>query len=72
MGKTIVPPISHDRQQEELTAKAAWFKTLSVEERMDWLVEVTELALTFNPKLGDKKHVEPVEGRIRVLSQTQR
>lgn len=68
MANSVVPPVSHDRQQEDLTAKAAWFNTLTVEERLNWLVEITELALALNPNIGDKKHVEPVEGRIRVLS----
>lgn len=67
MDKSYVPPVSHDRQQEDLRAKAAWFKTLTVEERLNWLVEITELARALHPNIG-AKNVEPVEGRIRVLS----
>lgn len=65
---TLVPSISHDRSKETLAAKAEWFQSLSVEERIGLFCEITELALQQNPDLGRKRHVEPVEGRICVLS----
>ena len=62
--------ISHDRDEETIEAKVKWFRSLSLAERMDLLCSFTDLALAVNPGLADKKHAEPVEGRIRVLSQT--
>lgn len=64
---TIRPSISHDRQQETPEAKARWFQSLSMEERMDILCELTDLALAVNPSLQERKHAEPVAGRIQVL-----
>ena len=43
------PTISHDRQEETLTAKAAWFQSLSLSERMDLLCFFTDLILDNNP-----------------------
>ena len=61
------PSISHDRKAESPEAKARWFQSLSVEERMEVLCAITDLALTVNPKLAEKKHARPAGGRVRVL-----
>ncbi len=60
--------ISHDRQDESIEAKARWFKSLSLSERMEVLCTFTDLALSLNPKLAEKKDVQQVTGRIQVLS----
>lgn len=62
------PSISHDRQEESLDAKARWFQSLTLTERMDMLCSFTELMLAANPKIVEKKDAKPVKGRIRVLS----
>jgi len=64
--------ISHSRREETPEAKARWFQSLSVTERLDMLCWFTDLALAANPKIAEQKDAQPVEGRIRVLSKTQR
>jgi hypothetical protein len=61
-------PISHDRRDETLDAKARWFQSLSLEERMDLLCEFTDLALEINPNLPDAKDDQPTNRRIQVIS----
>jgi hypothetical protein len=63
--------VSHDRELETLEAKARWFRSLSLEERMEYLCEVTDLVLENNPRLAERKHAEPVAARIRVVRSTQ-
>lgn len=60
--------ISHDRREESPEAKARWFQSLSMSERMDLLCELTDLALSVNPALQERSHAQPVAGRIRVVS----
>ena len=60
--------ISHSFTDESIDAKAKWFKTLSLEERMNMLVAFTNLILENNPEIAKKKHVRPPSDRIRVLS----
>jgi len=62
--------ISHSRSDETIEAKVAWFRSLSLPERMDMLCNFTDLALALNPGILDKKDAQPVKGRIRVLSET--
>lgn len=57
--------ISHDRHEETLEAKARWFQSLSLSERMDLLCSFTDLIL---PKIVEQKDAQPIEGRVRVLS----
>lgn len=64
----MTPTVKHDREQETIEAKARWFQTLSMAERMDVFCEFTELALSVNPGLKDKKDVKPIAGRIQILS----
>jgi hypothetical protein len=60
--------VSHDRSQESLEAKARWFQSLSLEERMDVFVAFTNLILENNPDIVKKKYVRPASERIRVIS----
>jgi hypothetical protein len=60
--------ISHDWNEETIEAKARWFQSLSLEERMDLFCSFTDLALAANPALIEGAHVEPVAGRVQVLS----
>jgi hypothetical protein len=62
--------ISHDRQDESIEAKARWFRSLSLEERMDLLCAFTDLALEVNPELAEKKYAQSPDGNIQVLSRT--
>ena len=61
------PAISHDREEETAEAKARWFQSLSLDERMDLLCAVTDLALDINPHLPNLRHAQSTSGRLRVL-----
>ena len=62
--------VSHDRKEETLEAKARWFQSLSLEERMDLLCAFTDLILEINPRLPDMKDDQSPEGNIQILSRT--
>jgi len=62
--------VSHSRSDETIEAKVQWFRSLSLSERMDLLCNFTDLALTLNPGILEKKDAQPVKGRIRVVSKT--
>ena len=46
--------LSHEFIDESLTEKASWFAGLTVEERMAWLNEWTEIILQNNPQVLEK------------------
>jgi hypothetical protein len=60
--------VSHDRNEETIEAKTLWFRSLTLEERMEMLCAFTELLLAANPKVAEKKDAELIKGRVRVLS----
>ena len=60
--------VSHDPSEETIEAKTRWFRSLPLSERMDMLCWFTDLALSTTPSLQERKHAEPVAGRIQVLS----
>jgi hypothetical protein len=62
--------ISHNRDDESIEAKVEWFRSLSIEERMDLLCWYTDLALTLNPGIVERKDDQPFDRRIQVLSKT--
>ena len=66
----MIKSVSHDRADESPEAKARWFQSLSLEERMNLLCSLVDLALQNNPKLVERKNAQPTQGRIRVLSAT--
>ncbi|NKB24978.1 MAG: hypothetical protein GKR87_11500 [Kiritimatiellae bacterium] len=43
--------VTHDRSEETPEAKARWFRSLPLVDRMDMLCSLTDLALTANPSL---------------------
>ena len=51
-----------------MEAKVRWFQSLTLADRMDMLCAFTDLALSVNPTLQERKHAQPVAGRIQVLS----
>ena len=65
---TIQGTISHDREEESIEAKARWFQSLTIEQRAEILCQFTDLILSVNPKIIEKKDVKPIPGRIQVLS----
>lgn len=60
--------ISHNRDDESIEAKVEWFRSLSIEERMDMLCYYTDLVLTLNPEIVERKDDQPFNRRIQVLS----
>jgi hypothetical protein len=60
--------ISHDRNDESLEAKARWFQSLSLPERMELLCEFTDLVLENNPKVAEVGRAQSSTGRVCVLS----
>ena len=64
--------VSHSRADESLEAKALWFQALPLEERMELLVEFTELVLQNHPPVWEQLNAEPASGRICILSDPQR
>ena len=67
----MVMTVSHDLEEETPEAKARWFQSLSLSERMDMLCFFTDLVLENNPRIVERKDAEPVTGRVRVLSNAQ-
>jgi len=65
---TVQGTISHDRSEESIEAKARWFQSLTIEQRAEILCQFTDLILSVNPKILEKKDVKPIPGRIQVLS----
>jgi len=63
--------VSHNRDKESIEAKARWFRSLPLSERMEMLCAFTDLALSANPNLRERKHAKPVTGRIKIISKTQ-
>ncbi len=64
----MIQRVSHDRAEESPEAKARWFQSLSLPERMTLLCQFVDLALTNNPQLADRKDAQPIKGRVRVLA----
>ena len=62
--------VTHDRREETIEAKTRWFRSLSMADRMDMLCSLTDLVLSVNPGLQERKHAESVAGRIQILSAT--
>lgn len=59
--------VSHDWAEETPEAKARWFQSLSMEDRMELLCEFTNLALALNPGLADKKHARQPQKGVQIL-----
>jgi len=59
--------ISHSREDETPEAKARWFQSLTVDERIAMLCAWTDLVLENNPDIANQKEATPIPGRVRVL-----
>jgi hypothetical protein len=51
-----------------MAAKARWFQTLPLSQRMALLCSFTDLILAVNPEIMEQKDAQPVEGRVQILS----
>ena len=64
--------VSHDRLEESMESKVRWFRSLSFNERMELLCIFTDLALSIQPDLPNRRHVESASKRIRVITEKRR
>jgi hypothetical protein len=64
----MIKTVSHDLQEETPEAKARWFQSLSLTERMEMLCLFTDLVLENNPLIVERKDDQPTAGRVRILS----
>ena len=62
--------VSHDWEEETPEAKTRWFRSLRMADRMQMLCDLTDLALSVNPYLPEKKRAKPTPGRIQIISKT--
>ncbi len=60
--------ISHDRCEEIPEAKARWFQSLPLQQRMELLCAFTDLILNVNPTIAQAREAELTTRRVRVLS----
>lgn len=67
----MIDTISHDLAEETPEAKARWFQSLPLTERMDLLCLFTDLVLENNPLIAERKDAKPITGRVRVLPKAQ-
>ena len=63
----MVAAISHELEVETIEAKARWFQTLSLAERMEMLCFFTDLVFENNPSIAEQKDDKPSAGRVRIL-----
>jgi hypothetical protein len=59
--------VAHSREEETIEAKARWFQSLPLAERMEMLVDFTDLALEVNPHLADAKDAQPAHSAVRIV-----
>ncbi len=64
----MISGISHSREDESLEAKARWFQSLTMEERMEMLCDLTDMVLENNPGAAEVGRVQSSTDGIRVLS----
>ena len=60
--------VSHDIRDESVEAKARWFQSLSLEERMDVFVAFTNLILENDPDLVKRKPLPLPSDRVLIVS----
>jgi len=66
----MIKNISHDFSDENLEAKARWFQSLSLDERMAMLCFYTELIFENNPKVVERKNGELPTRSYRLVTKT--
>ena len=64
----MIETVSHDLQERTPEAKARWFQSLSLEERMELLCVFTDLVYETKALIAEQNNDPSVAERIRVLS----
>jgi hypothetical protein len=63
--------ISHSWEEETPEAKARWFQSLPLTERMNALCSFTDMVLENNPKILDQKNnAEPTTANFQIVSRS--
>jgi hypothetical protein len=68
----VVPSVSHSQEEETPEAKARWFKSLPMEERMRIFCDMCDMIIAVRPDVLEAKNAQPVSGRVRVLTAPRR
>lgn len=68
--KSTSESISHSFGDETIEAKAKWFQSLSLEERMNVFVAFTNLIIENSPGLLNQKKIRPTLKDVRTLAAT--
>ncbi len=55
--------ISHNVDSEFLESKSKWFKSLSMEDRMQIFCEYTDMAFALNPNIAEKRDAQSIDYR---------
>jgi hypothetical protein len=59
--------VVHGFDHESLEAKASWFRTLSIPERLQRLSEMYELAIALNPRLREGQDAQRAATSVLIL-----
>jgi hypothetical protein len=59
--------VSHSRDKETMEAKARWFQSLTLTERMDLLCFYTDLVLENNPDINHKKDAQSSRKCVQIV-----
>jgi hypothetical protein len=60
--------VSHDFAEETMEAKARWFQSLTMEQRMAVFCSFMDLIFAINPHIADFKDAEQLAKGIPILS----
>ena len=63
-NEAVKHSISHSRDDETPEAKARWFQSLSLAERMDLLCAYTNLILELNPRIVEARDARPTSRTV--------
>lgn len=61
------PRVLTTREAETSEAKARWFQSLSVAERMELLCAYTDLIFENNPHVREERNAQPTSRSLQVL-----
>jgi hypothetical protein len=65
---TMTPSIAHGWDEETPEAKARWFQSLTIQERLRIFTEWSRFVLAINPRIVDIKHARSPRPGIQILS----
>ena len=64
----MIKKISHNRDDESMEAKARWFQSMSLEERMEYFCNFMDFLIETNPKILEQKSAQSIPGRVQVIT----